>query len=521
MQLKGLVRFFTILLIIYSLYQLSFTFFVRSHEKKMEARAKSFVKNSFQSAEAKYPNNKDSQAIYQETLDKVYQDRLKRLLDSTKDVIVTYGINGAMSYQKAKEEELNLGLDLQGGMNVTLEVEMTGLIRSLANNSKDPNFLLAIQNADKRKANSGDDFITLFIQEYRKLEPNRPLASLFAGASSNKITINSSDNQVENYIHSEALDAFDRTFRVLRTRIDQFGVAQPTINPNRNKGMINVELPGIKDKERVRKILQTTANLQFWETYTYAELVGALQQVDNNFDNYLKGNTANDTTNKADTTAQSLNSKPADTTSNKDTNLLSKQLGTNPTAKNKDSIALPNTKKRSLGEFIKPPKGGYYIGEVEVKDSGLVREYLESPTLRKYFPADARFAYGIPEKSNKKLLPLYVLKTYGREKAPIEGEAVVDAKQDYNQTAGNQAIVSMEMNAVGGKIWETITEKSAKDKIPIAIVLDNIVYSAPIASEKISGGRSQITGSFSVEEAQDLANILKAGKLPAPAKIIQ
>src|SRR5439155_12898276 len=205
MQLKGLVRFFTILLIIYSLYKLSFTWFVRSHEKKMEARAKSFVKNSYQTARAKYPNNKDSQAIYQETLDKAYQDRLKRLLDSTKDVIVTYGINGAMSYQKAKEEELNLGLDLQGGMNVTLEVEMTGLIRSLANNSKDPNFLLAIQNADKRKANSGDDFITLFIQEYRKLEANRPLASLFSGASSNKININSSDNQVENYIRREAL----------------------------------------------------------------------------------------------------------------------------------------------------------------------------------------------------------------------------------------------------------------------------------------------------------------------------
>jgi SecD/SecF fusion protein len=521
MQLKGLVRFFTILLIIYSLYQLSFTWFVRSHEKKMEARAKIFVKNSYQTAIAKYPNDKDSQAIYQETLDKAYQDRLKRLLDSTKDVIVTYGINGAMSYQKAKEEELNLGLDLQGGMNVTLEVEMTGLIRSLANNSKDPNFLLAIQNADKRKANSGDDFITLFIQEYRKLEPNRPLASLFAGASSNKITINSSDNQVENYIHSEALDAFDRTFRVLRTRIDQFGVAQPTINPNRNKGIINVELPGIKDKERVRKILQTTANLQFWETYTYAELVDALQKVDNDFDNYIKGNTASDTTNKVDTTVQSLKSKTTDTTSKKDTNLLSKQLGENPNTKSKDSLDLANTKKRSIQEFIKPPTGGYYIGQVEVKDSALVREYLESPMLRKHFPADGRFAYGIPEKTNKKLLPLYVLKTYGREKAPIEGEVVVDAKQDYNQTAGNQPIVTMEMNSVGGRIWETITEKSAKDKIPIAIVLDNIVYSAPIASEKISGGRSQITGNFSVEEAQDLANILKAGKLPAPAKIVQ
>ena len=263
MQLKGLVRFFTILLIIYSLYQLSFTWFVKNHEKKMEASARSYVKKNYQSALDKFPGNKDSQLVYQEFLDKEFDSRLKRLLDSTKDVTVTYGINGAMSYQKAKEEELNLGLDLQGGMNVTLEVEMTGLLRSLSKNSKDPNFSAAILNADKRKANSGDDFITLFIGEYRKLEKSRPLATLFAAASNGEIDINSSDSKVETYIRKSADDAFDRTFKVLRTRIDQFGVAQPNINPNKAKGTINVELPGIKDKERVRKYLQSSANLQF------------------------------------------------------------------------------------------------------------------------------------------------------------------------------------------------------------------------------------------------------------------
>ena len=165
MQLKGLVRFFTVLLIIYSLYQLSFTWFVKNHEKKMEAKAKSYVKASFPTATAKYPDNKDSQAIYQEIIDQAYDARLARLLDSTKDVTVTYGINGPVSFQKAKEEELNLGLDLQGGMNVTLEVEMTGLLKSLANNSKDPNFLAAIANADKRKANSDANFISLFVDE--------------------------------------------------------------------------------------------------------------------------------------------------------------------------------------------------------------------------------------------------------------------------------------------------------------------------------------------------------------------
>src|SRR5258705_8621461 len=211
MQLKGLVRFFTILLIIYSLYQLSFTWSVRQHEKKMEAKARSFLNLNHPEAQ-RYVRIDD----LPDTLKKVYDDRLKRLLDSTKDVTVTYGITGAVSYQKAKGEELNLGLDLQGGMNVTLEVEMTGLLSSLANKSKDPNFLAAIQNADKRKANSGSDFITLFIEEYRKIEKVRPLSSLFAGAAGGKIDINSSDSKVESYIRGEALDAFDRTFRVLR-----------------------------------------------------------------------------------------------------------------------------------------------------------------------------------------------------------------------------------------------------------------------------------------------------------------
>ena len=186
-------------------------------------------------------------------------------MDSTKDVTVTYGINGAVSYQKAKGEELNLGLDLQGGMNVTLEVEMSGLLKSLANNTKDPNFLAAIVNADKRKANSDANFITLFIEEYRKLEPTRPLASLFAIASSEKINVKSTDNEVETYIRDKADEAFETTFDRFSKRIDQFGVAQPNITKNPSKGIINVELPGVKDKERVRTNLQSTANLQFWE----------------------------------------------------------------------------------------------------------------------------------------------------------------------------------------------------------------------------------------------------------------
>ncbi|NDF98620.1 MAG: hypothetical protein EB101_06790 [Chitinophagia bacterium] len=268
MQLKGLVRFFTVLLIIYSLYQLSFTWLVRNFEKKAEEKATQYVKSTYPLAAAKYPGNKDSQALWQEFLDNRLARYRDSLIKADENSTITYGINGAMSYKKAKEEELNLGLDLQGGMNVTLEVEMSGLLRSLANNTADPNFLKSLQNADQRKANSDADFITLFIQEYRKLEPNRTLATLFAGGSSNAINIGSTDQEVETYIRQQARSAFDLTFDRLTTRIDQFGVAQPSINPIPNRGLINVELPGIKDKDRVRKLLQSTANLQFWEVYT-------------------------------------------------------------------------------------------------------------------------------------------------------------------------------------------------------------------------------------------------------------
>ena len=314
MQLKGLVRFFTVLLIIYSLYQLSFTWFVKNHEKKMEAKAKSYVKTNFQPATQKYPNNKDSQEIYQEVVDKAYRTRLTRLFDSTKDVTVTYGINGPVSFQKAKEEELNLGLDLQGGMNVTLEVEMTGLLKSLSNNSKDPNFLAAIVNADNRKANSDANFITLFIEEYRKLEKTRPLASLFAGASNSKIDINSSDNKTESYLREEAKSAFGLTFDRLVSRIDQFGVAQPNINSNPDKATITVELPGIQDKERVRKNLQSSANLQFWELYNLSDIGAGIGGADAAFF-AMMGGKAKDTTKKLPVdSAQQVNQKE-DTTS--------------------------------------------------------------------------------------------------------------------------------------------------------------------------------------------------------------
>jgi SecD/SecF fusion protein len=510
MQLKGLVRFFTIVLILVSVYMLSFTWFVRSHENKLQARAKKYVQTLYPQAK-KFKNTED----YPDSIKNVYDVRLRRLEDSTKDVTITYGVNGAISYQKAKESELNLGLDLQGGMNVTLEVEMTGLLKAMSNNSTDPTFLKAVANANKRKANSSADFITLFYEEYQKLNPNGRLASIFANANQDKIKITDNNATVISAIKKEARDAFDRTFRVLNNRIDQFGVAQPSINPDPDRGVINVELPGIRDQERVRKYLQASANLQFWEVYTLENknYASAWQNGIKVFENLINGTTV-DTTAKIDTSAI------AKTDSAKATRMI-------------DSIKnVSKVGQRKISDYLQlqPPSQDngkvYYpasIGSVAVKDTAVVRTYLENPAFKSLFPSDAVWLYGIPnvnDKTGRKSdrIPLYAIKTYGKEKARLEGDAIKDAGQDFDQST-SKVEVKMTMNTSGSKIWSKMTEENIGK--PIAIVLDNVVYSAPNVISKIDAGNSSISGSFTTEEAQDLANILKSGKLPAPAKIVQ
>lgn len=508
MQLKGLVRFFTIILIIYSIYQLSFTWFVRNHEKKLAASATTFVK----------VNHPDAKG---EAYEAFYNDRLKRLKDSTKDETITYGITGAISYQKAQAEELNLGLDLQGGMNVTLEVEMTGLLRTLSNNSKDPNFLKALENANVRKANSDANFIRLFADEYKKLNPSGQLASLFASSNSS-VKIGDSDSKVISTLEGLAKDAFDNTFRVMSTRIDQFGVAQPNINPDRDRGIISVELPGIQDKERVRNILQSTANLQFWEVFNIQELEPSIVKADGIFFTMMGGKAV-------DTAAKKIDSI---TKTTKDTS-LSQLDGTDTATKTADldaSTAEAEAKKHLGGyiQFLQPQQGENgkvqfpaAIGMVPLKDTALVRSYLESPAIRSSFPAQMIWMYGKQGRDkNNKLLPyldLYAIKTFGRDKPKIEGDAISTARSDYDQNGRPE--VNMTMTTLGTKAWAKMTTENVGK--PIAIVLDNIVYSAPNVNGPIDGGTSQISGGFTVQEAQDLANMLKAGKLPAPAKIVQ
>ncbi len=505
MQLKGLVRFFTILLILYSVYELSFTWVVRSHEKKMESQAKQYVS-------AINPQLNDQQILDSD----IYKSRLRRLLDSTKDETVHFGINGAVSYQKAKEEELNLGLDLQGGINVTLEVELGGLLRAMANNTKDVNFNKAIENANVRKANSSADFITLFVEEYRKLSPNSRLAPLFSTANQDRIKVTDEDSKVISEVRREAGAAFDRTFNVLRNRIDQFGVASPNINPDPDRGTITVELPGIQDQERVRRYLQSSANLEFWEVYKNEELQDAWMGAETAYAQMMGSNQpATAQTEETTDTSTATDTSGANTDTSSVGVKLSEIQDTNKATAD-TSLA---GRRSFMAEFF---KNGF--GLVSINDTAIFRELLNSEEIRSRFPADAMFAYGIPPRleNNKqaRFVPIYVLKTNGRDTPPMEGSVVTSSDQSFDQFG--KPSVSMDISAVGSRLWEKLTRTSFEQKRPIAILLDDVVYSAPIANNgPITGGRTEISGDFTIDEAKDLANILKAGKLPAPAKIVQ
>ncbi|HMF71169.1 MAG TPA: protein translocase subunit SecDF [Flavitalea sp.] len=504
--MRALVSIFAVLLILISGYQLSFTWFVNKHESAMEAKAKLQVKRLYPTPEQKYTGNKEAQALYQDTINTLVSQRLSALLDSTKDQKITWWGN---SYQKSKESELLLGLDLQGGINVTLDIALDGLIKGVANNPKDPQLLKAIEEAKRRKLTSDQNFIDLFGAAFNSQNPGLKMAPLFANTNRNKLTINASDAQVLNYIREQANAGMAQTFQVLRRRIDKFGVAQPNISLDEAKGIITVELAGATDPERVRRFLQSTANLQFWEVYTLADLGQGLQKADKALDTYLFS------PNKLkDSAARAADSLKTDTSA-----------GSNPLFR----ILSPAQPQQN------PETGGYYfypyVGVARISDTAKVNEYLRLPVVKNNFPSNSKFLWGKQDRDQtgklSSVLLLYAIKTIpGKEGAELEGEAIENASQEFDQIT-NEVNVTMAMTNSGARTWERMTEKN-KNK-SIAIVLDDIVYSAPNVIDKISGGNSRITmGSGSgantqlvVEEAQDLANILKAGKLDAPAKIVQ
>ena len=476
MKLKGLIWFFTIALIIISLWELSYTWVVRSFESGVTAQATKLVKKS--------------------GIDIKDADALKAAVKIKKDSILLASKDKAIfplvgtSYQKCKENELNLGLDLQGGISVTIDVSLEGLLKSLSNNSKDQSLLKAMKTATDQKVNSDADYISLFKKAFIEQNGGGKLSALFAGQGK-EIKITDSDDQVTSKLSATAKGAIKETYKVLLKRIDRFGVAQPNINLDENKGIINVELAGVDNPDRVRKLLTGSAHLQFWEVYRIDELFGALKLADDGLQNYLNG--------------------VSDTAKVKDTNLAKQNA--QPFFRVINPIDV-QTDKNGKQYYVAA------IGNVALQDTGTFFRYLENDAVKAALPADCKFLLGVEEKSekgNQRFYPLYAVKTQpGTEKAPLEGEGVEEARQDYDEV-GRPAI-KMIMTPLGTRTWARLTAKNVGR--PIAIALDDIVYSAPNVNGAIEGGNSEISGSFTVDEATDLANTLKSGKVSAPAKIV-
>ncbi len=528
MQLKGLVRFFAIALTLICLYQLSFTWFVRNHESEMDAKASTWLK-SFTSPEQKYPGNKELQSAYADSLGDLKKDRLQRLLDSTKDVKLAFGLT---TYRSAKEKELMLGLDLQGGMSVTMEVGLDALIKSLSNYTKDVNLNKALDAAVARKANSGANLITLFLEEYKKVSPDGKLAPLFTARSNGALKIDDSNTKVEDYLVKQSDAAFSNTARILRTRIDRFGVASNNINPDAAKGRINIELAGVSDKERVRSYLQSTANLQFFEVYTLEsnDVQSGIVAADKSIQDYLNGTkaiTSLDTATKS-TVATTEKAATTDTTKTATISALS-------TDTNKTGSAKADTAKAKLNvnpivrliQFSQPYRADNgktifpaAIGYIQTKDTGTLNNYFRMESVKSKFPSNLQFLYGKAELNDPKLkdiLTLYAIKTLDNGQAELEGDHISGASQDYDERG--RIAIKMNMDRVGSAIWAKMTTRNVGK--PIAIVLDNFVYSAPNVNDPITTGNSQISGNYSIKEAKDLSEILESGKLPAPAKIVQ
>ncbi len=480
MKLKGLVWFFAIALILISLWELSYTWVVRSYESDVHAKAERIVKAQYPDATG---DNKD-QLVKKQAL---------HILDSTKDKSI-YPLIGT-SYQKCKENELNLGLDLQGGMSVTMDVSLEHLLKSLSNNPNDPALIKALQTATAQRVNNNVDYITLFQTAYTQQNPGSKLAILFSrpNPDATKDVVPQDDDQtVIRKLNAVAKTAIQQTYKILLKRIDKFGVAQPNINLDENKNIITVELAGVSDKDRVRQYLQSSANLQFWEVYGFQEVAKNYQNANDALASYLSGTAA-------DTSAKS---KVADS--------IKKASFVNALAK---VLIVPgggeqNTDYSKIFSFV-----------TLEKDTATLNSYLELPIVKNNFPPNSRFVYGVEETPEKgqKYFPVYLIKTLpGSDKAPMEGESVEDAFQGYDESG--RPSIKMNMTTLGSKKWGDLTGKNIER--PVAITLDDIVYSAPMVKGKIDGGQTEISGNFTVDQAQDLSNILKAGKLDAPPKIV-
>ena len=485
MQNKGFVRVFAILLTLVCVFYLSFSFVTRYYTNK----AKEYAKGD----------------------EKVEQD----YLDSLANEKVWFG---NWTLKDCREMEISLGLDLKGGMNVILEVSVPDVIKTLADNKTDEAFNQALSTAAKQATTSQDDVITLFVREYHRLAPDQPLAQLFATQQlKDKVNQKSSDAEVEKVLREEVKAAVDNSYNVLRTRIDRFGVVQPNIQSLEDKmGRIMVELPGIKEPERVRKLLQGSANLEFWETYNANEVAPYLQSADNKLRVLQSTQTAADST-AVDTVATEA---PVVAQATSTTDSLAAALK----GESKSQAAdLEQIKKEHplLAILQVNPNGGPVVGYASYKDTAEINRYLSMPEVLSELPKDLRLKWGVSAVAfdpKAQTFELYAIKSTERNgRAAMEGDVIVDAKDDYDQYG--KPCVSMSMDTDGARRWAQLTKQNINRSI--AIVLDGYVYSAPNVMNEITGGNSVITGHFTPDETKDLANVLKSGKMPAPAHIVQ
>lgn len=486
MKIKGAVKFFTIALVIVSLFHLSFSLVTY----RVEQKAKEFA-------------NGDSGK------ERAYLDSIGR------EVVYNIGVK-KYTYLQCKSHQLNLGLDLQGGMNVTLELSQDELLRGLANNNPDANFNKAIAIATEKSKTSQKEFVVLFGEAYKEVDPNGMLAAIFANPTNKeKIKLTSTNAEVLSYLKVETDLAVERSFKVLRTRIDKFGVTQPNIQKLEGTGRIIIELPGVDNPARVRKLLQGTAKLEFYTTYDNQEAYGFLNQAN---DLLKKLNVATETT-----TVDSSKNVLADIGGTKTTDTTAAKKDT----ANKQMTAEQFQKENPLLGLIMPvvdEKGqlmpsGSWCGTAAIRDTAKINAMLARPEVRAIIPSNAKFAWeykGIGE--NGGAVKLHALKTERNGEAAMSGERVIQANRDISQLTG-QVEVNMAMDGQGTTEWKNLTKQNVGHSI--AIVLDNLVYSSPNVQNEIPNGRSVINGGFTDEEALDLSNVLKSGKLPATTRIVE
>lgn len=502
MQSKGAIKFVAILIALACVYQLSFTWATSHQESKAKEYAAAAVEAERQSpAFAAVPDV--DKAYYLDSLEK---EKNRLYIDSISSEKVFLGF----TYKEVKEKEINLGLDLKGGMNVMLQVQLKDLVRALADNNESPEFLSALELAQKKEIDSREDFITLFAESWEEVAPGKRLASVFGTYEMrDRIKPETSNADVIKVIRESSESAIANSFNVLRNRIDRFGVTQPNIQKIGNTGRILVELPGVKEPERVRKLLQGTASLEFWPTFENKEVYSFLEEANATLRELLADNSRPELT---DGTANAGVSAA-------DSIIAEDSLSSDAAAWMKDNplfaVLSPNVMGNQLG-------AGACMGYAHYKDTAKINSYFAMPQIKAIMPGELVPMWSVKASDidpSETMFELVAIKVNTRDgKAPLDGGMVSDASVAYSNTGGSPE-VDMVMNAEGSRIWARLTADNIGKQI--AIVLDGMVYSYPVVNQEITGGRSQISGHFTITEAEDLSNVLKSGKLPAPATIVQ